>query len=323
MSWTYLVPSMRHTRRAVLGSAAAITTGLAGCTGSQDDGGDGGSEPTPTVTAESTPTVTAESTPTDTTTPTARPDETVVVGPDGDLRFDPAELQVGTGSTVRWRWDSGGHTVTVRSQPDGADWQATGQQVRSAGHAHTHTFDVAGTYEYVCVPHESAGMTGSVVVGEAGTGTPTSGSSATVRVRSHPDLGEILVGPDGRTLYMFDRDTRGEGASACSGGCLEAWPPLTVDGEPAAGGGVTAELTTFEREGGETQVAAGGWPLYYYADDEEPGDTNGQGAGGVWWVLGPDGVPERPEGTPTPSPTPGDSYRLDGSGLDTASPADR
>jgi plastocyanin len=301
---------MGHTRRAVLGSAAAITTGLAGCTGSQDggdggeagDGEDGESGPTPTATPDPTP----DPTPTDTATaaPTTGADETVVVGPNGDLVFDPAELDVDVGTTVRWRWDSGGHTVTVESQPNGAGWTATGQQTHSSGYTHTHTFEVAGTYEYVCLPHESAGMVGSVVVGDVG--TPTSESGATVRVRDHPDLGEILVGPDGRTLYMFDRDARGDGSSSCSGDCAGAWPPLTVEEEPTAGDGVTADLTTFEREDGTTQVAAAGWPLYYFADDGEPGEANGQGAGGVWWVLGPGGTPKRPEATSTPtaSPTP-------------------
>ena len=291
---------MRHTRRAVLGATAAMATGLAGCTG----GGDGGSEPTATATR--TPTDTPASEPTDTATPepTVQADETVVVGPDGDLSFDPAELRVDVGTTVLWRWDSGGHTVTVESQPDRADWQGTGEETHSSGFTLSHTFEVAGTYEYVCVPHESAGMVGSVRVGDAGTPTPTSEPSATVRVRDHPDLGEILVGPDGRTLYMFDRDTRGSGASSCSGDCASAWPPLTVEGEPTAGAGVTAELTAFERDDGTTQVAAGGWPLYYFADDEAPGDANGQGAGDVWWVLGPDGTPKRPASTPTSTPTP-------------------
>ena len=279
-----------------------MATGLAGCTGSQDggsggDGGGGGSEPTPTGTPEPTPTDTA--TATATPEPTASADETVVVGPDGALVFDPDELRVDEGATVLWRWDSGGHTVTVERQPDGADWRATGQETHGSGFTHTHTFEVAGTYEYVCLPHESAGMVGSVTVGDAG----TPGPSTTVGVRSHPDLGEILVGPDGRTLYMFDRDTRGAGASTCHEDCAGAWPPLTVDEDPTAGDGVTAELSTFEREDGSTQVAANGWPLYYFADDGAPDDANGQGAGDVWWVLGPDGMPKRPEPTPTPEPS--------------------
>jgi len=57
------------------------------------------------------------------------------------------------------------------------------------------------------------------------------------------------------------------------------------------GDGVSAELTTFEREDGSTQVAADGWPLYYFAPDEAPGDAKGQGVNDVWWVLAPDGTP--------------------------------
>jgi len=127
------------------------------------------------------------------------------------------------------------------------------------------------------------------------TTTPTDGdgSPATVHTRSHPDHGTILVDAEGMTLYMFDSDTRGEGASSCSGGCASAWPPLTVEETPTTASGVEADLATFEREGGGTQVSAGGWPLYYYDSDEAPGDANGQGANGVWWVLGPDGTPKR------------------------------
>ena len=126
------------------------------------------------------------------------------------------------------------------------------------------------------------------------TGSETTvGDAATVRVGTHSELGDVLVGPDGMTLYMFDQDSRGESASTCSGGCADVWPPLTADGEPTRGEGVTAELTTFERENGDLQAAAGGWPLYYFASDASPGDAKGQGVNGVWWVLAPDGTPVR------------------------------
>ncbi|WP_336360911.1 COG4315 family predicted lipoprotein [Haladaptatus sp. ZSTT2] len=120
---------------------------------------------------------------------------------------------------------------------------------------------------------------------------------ATVQVTSHPDLGDILVGPDGRTLYMFDRDTEGDPMSTCSGGCASTWPPLTVTDSPTKTDDVSAALTTFERDDGSMQVAAGGWPLYYFAPDENPGDAKGQGVNDIWWVLKPDGTPIRPSET--------------------------
>lgn len=118
---------------------------------------------------------------------------------------------------------------------------------------------------------------------------------ATVQVRSGSDLGDILVGPDGMTLYNFDMDTQDASESSCYDDCADAWPPLTVDETPVAGADVTAELTTFERDDGSMQVAANGWPLYYFASDEEPGDAEGQGINDVWWVLDSAGTPIRDE----------------------------
>lgn len=121
--------------------------------------------------------------------------------------------------------------------------------------------------------------------------TPTPVPDSTVRVSTHPDLGEILVDAEGMTLYQFDADTQGAGESVCYDDCENNWPPLVIDdGEPTAGNGVTAPLTTFERDDGSLQVAADGWPLYYWVGDGEPGDTNGQGVNDIWWVLRPDGT---------------------------------
>ncbi len=123
----------------------------------------------------------------------------------------------------------------------------------------------------------------------------TDSSNATVAVRAHEELGDVLVGPDGMTLYNFDQDTQGAGESTCYDGCAESWPPLTVESDPSPGNGVTAALTTFERDDGSTQVSANGWPLYYFAPDEEPGDANGHGANDVWWALRPDGSLVKPD----------------------------
>lgn len=106
------------------------------------------------------------------------------------------------------------------------------------------------------------------------------------------DLGEVVVDGEGMTLYMFDPDEGGE--PTCYEDCAASWPPLLTDGEPQAGEGLDAALLgTVERTDGTTQVTYNGWPLYHWAADEEPGDVGGQGVGGAWWVLGPDGTPMR------------------------------
>lgn len=112
-------------------------------------------------------------------------------------------------------------------------------------------------------------------------------TDATVHARSTDEYGDILADSGGMSLYLFDQDEGGE--STCYDDCAQNWPPLTVDGDPTAGDAVSADLSTTERDDGSTQVTAAGWPLYYFAGDEEPGDTNGQGAGDVWWLLTPDG----------------------------------
>lgn len=110
---------------------------------------------------------------------------------------------------------------------------------------------------------------------------------ATVAV-AESDLGSILVDAEGVTLYVFASDTQGE-ASTCTEGCAAAWPALT--GPVTAGDGVDEALLGTVDSGGVEQATYDGWPLYYYAQDSGPGETTGQGVGGVWWVIGPDGVP--------------------------------
>lgn len=93
--------------------------------------------------------------------------ETVVVGPGGNLVFEPEELTITPGTTVEWVWESDGHNIEVREQPDEADWGGTEggpSQLYDTGHTYTHTFEVEGTYDYVCTPHAQAGMVGAVEV---------------------------------------------------------------------------------------------------------------------------------------------------------------
>ena len=112
-------------------------------------------------------------------------------------------------------------------------------------------------------------------------------TSSTAYVNVSPD-GEYLVGPTGMTLYFFENDS--EGVSNCTGECLENWPALTVpeDLEPSAVDEASGTLDTITREDdGTFQITYNGMPLYYFAADELPGDTNGDGVGDVWILATP------------------------------------
>jgi predicted lipoprotein with Yx(FWY)xxD motif len=105
-------------------------------------------------------------------------------------------------------------------------------------------------------------------------------TEATVVAEEVGDAGLIII--DGKTrltLYYFEKDEKDSGESNCTGGCLEAWPALTVaEGEtPTGGEGVDAsKLGTIVREdNGETQVTYDGLPLYFFQNDTKPGDLNG------------------------------------------------
>ncbi len=99
-------------------------------------------------------------------------------------------------------------------------------------------------------------------------------------------LGSILVNAKGRTLYSFDLDS-GIDETACGGGCSSTWPLLKAK-KAKAGSGADASLVEVGAGG---QVAYNGHLLYTYSGDSTAGDTNGQGIGGVWHVMGADGEP--------------------------------
>jgi predicted lipoprotein with Yx(FWY)xxD motif len=96
--------------------------------------------------------------------------------------------------------------------------------------------------------------------------------------------GQALVNSEGFAVYLFTKDSNG--VSACSGGCADAWPAVVAEGEPTAGDGVdAAKLGTITREDGTIQVTYNDHPLYTYAEDTAAGQTNGQGSGGVWFLV--------------------------------------
>jgi predicted lipoprotein with Yx(FWY)xxD motif len=119
------------------------------------------------------------------------------------------------------------------------------------------------------------------------TGTPAA-AGATVQLATD-ELGEIVVDAEGMTLYGFTPDEP-TGEPTCYDDCAAAWPPLTVEGAFAVGDGLDmADFSTATRTDGSTQLKLGIYPLYYFAADEAPGDTTGQGLQDIWFVIGADG----------------------------------
>lgn len=82
---------------------------------------------------------------------------------DQGYAFEPAAVMVDAGTTVVWEWtgSGGGHNVVEENEAFGDD-----EIHVEEGHTYEHTFEEAGTYRYVCTPHDAQGMRGAVVVEE-------------------------------------------------------------------------------------------------------------------------------------------------------------
>lgn len=106
------------------------------------------------------------------------PEADVIVAPDGEFVFEPDELTVSVGDTVRWGFANAGHNVSCRPEdadgvvlPDGAEpFASYGPEedpdvmLVPRGDTYEHTFEVTGQYTYVCIPHAASGMVGTVHV---------------------------------------------------------------------------------------------------------------------------------------------------------------
>ena len=93
----------------------------------------------------------------------------------------------------------------------------------------------------------------------------------------------VFVGPNGMTLYTFDRDALGSGKSVCNGQCAALWPPLMAPAGAASAG----EWSIVVRDDGSRQWAYKGKPVYYWVKDTKPGDRSGDGVNNVWRLARP------------------------------------
>lgn len=136
-------------------------------------------------------------------------------------------------------------------------------------------------------------LVAALALAACGSQTPENVPDSVTLTTAEAPFGTYLTDASGRALYMWDMDR--SGSSKCYGDCAVDWPPLVVNGTALAGTGVDADLIgQVKRRGGAMQVTYGGWPLYYFEPDQQPGQLTGQGDpgfGAVWWVVSPDGKP--------------------------------
>ncbi len=121
---------------------------------------------------------------------------------------------------------------------------------------------------------------------------PATGSGLLIKTASATISGKsvtILTNAQGMTLYYRTSDS---GSSVCSGGCASAWPPMLATGSatPTGATSLPGQLSVGTNANGK-QVEYNGHPLYTYSGDSAPGQTKGQGIGGVWFAVTTDLAP--------------------------------
>ncbi|KUN59146.1 hypothetical protein AQJ46_40885 [Streptomyces canus] len=108
--------------------------------------------------------------------------------------------------------------------------------------------------------------------------------------RNDPNLGEIVVDKNGMTVYRFAKDKAWpEPVSNCVGACLEKWPVVAPVSANDTKDVQKKGLMSFTRSDGAKQQTVNCSPIYTFSGDKQAGDTNGQGVGGTWYAVRPNG----------------------------------
>jgi len=108
----------------------------------------------------------------------------------------------------------------------------------------------------------------------------------TVRLAADGTFGSVLTNSEGFTLYFFAPDSKGD--ANCLDGCAAVWPAFNTSELTLDAGLETTDFGSITRTDGQEQTTYKGWPLYTFSNDATPGDINGDGAGGTWFVAKPD-----------------------------------
>ncbi|MFI2433238.1 SCO0930 family lipoprotein [Streptomyces sp. NPDC018693] len=184
---------------------------------------------------------------------------------------------------------------------DGIDKSLLGEVTRTDG---SKQLTIGGWPAYYFAKDASAGDISGQGVNNKWFALAPDGKKATkaadqpgLSVRNDPNLGEIVVDKNGMTVYRFMKDSQWPMKTACTGACLEKWPVVApvdekdTEGIDLQGSTPNRGYVVFNRPDGIKQQTIDCVPLYTFASDKAPGDINGQGVGGTWFAVAPDGKP--------------------------------
>jgi len=133
----------------------------------------------------------------------------------------------------------------------------------------------------------STAAPGASTSAPAPSATASAAAAAAVELKTESTkLGTVLTDDKGKTVYWFAKDT--STASACTGACATAWPPVLGMPQAASGSTLTGKFGTIRRSDGTAQATYNGHPLYTFEGDTAPGQTNGNGIiafGAAWSVI--------------------------------------
>ena len=191
--------------------------------------------------------------------------------------FTPKEITITQGDTVIWTNSEGRHNVNGQQSVYPSNPETFGNAV-GTGWEYSHVFTIPGVYDYQCDPHVQFGMVGKVTVMEL---------LPDILLAEDSELGMILTDREGFTLYYFTKDALPD-TSLCTGGCVDNWPLFYVENPELGDGLDMADFGVIEHPEGGMQSTYKGWPLYYWVNDLNPGETKGEAVGDVWFVAKPD-----------------------------------
>ncbi|WP_405997297.1 SCO0930 family lipoprotein [Streptomyces sp. NBC_00829] len=201
----------------------------------------------------------------------------------GEVTRADGSKQLTIGGWPMYRYAMDTKPGDVKGQGVGGTWYASAPDGKKAGGG-------KGSGEESGEGSGEESGEGSGEGADYGSGEEAGGEAAELAglsVRKDPKLGEIIVDKNGMTVYRFKKDSAWPMKSACVGECLKKWPVVAPVDKSDVEGITLKGFSTLNRPDGQKQQSVDCWPIYTFSGDKKPGDTNGQGVGGTWYVVSP------------------------------------